>query len=215
MLICAIPRTEISENVWNTDCVLTFSSQLFDLVDALRSLYLLGGRYSVEKHLRCVIQSVASSPCHTALVCAPVRELSLYLGTRQSVLCASLALCLSHVPLTSGLWGSQLLKQCKAHYSHRSLQSAMVSQPSLGRYRPLLLAFFVPPPSLSACTLNSRGPVRRGMLQMTLMFLWSDCMACFWKCWQIYTCGQLKWNVEDWPLCSFVMQFVMLYLDLF
>lgn len=161
MLICAFPGTEMGENVWNADCTLTSSSQLFDLVKSLRSLYLLWGRYSVRS--RCVIQSVASFPCHTALVCGPVRELSLYLGTRQSVLCASFALCLSHVPLTSGLWGSQLLKQCKAHYSHRSLQSAMVSQPSLGRYRPLLLAFSVPPgpPSLSACTLNSRGHVRR------------------------------------------------------
>ncbi len=106
---------------------------------------LRGGRHSARSHSRCVIQSVASFPCHTALVCAPVRELSLYPGTRQPVLRAGFALCPSHVPLTSGLWGSQLLKQCKAHYSHRSLQSAMVSQPSLGRYRPLLLALPLPP----------------------------------------------------------------------
>ncbi len=142
--ICAVRSVKMSFYVWNADC-LTSSSQLFDLVDALWIVYLRGVRHSARSHLRCVIQSVASFPCHTALVCAPVRELSLYPGTRQPVLRAGFALCPSHVPLTSGLWGSQLLKQCKAHYSHRSLQSAMVSQPSLGRYRPLMLPLPLPP----------------------------------------------------------------------
>lgn len=144
VLFLAVRSVKMSFHVWNADC-LTSSSQLFDLVDALWIVYRRGVRHSVRSHSRCVIQSVASFPCHTALVCAPVRELSLYPGTRQPVLRAGFALCPSHVPLTSGLWGSQLLKQCKAHYSHRSLQSAMVSQPSLGRYRPLLLALPLPP----------------------------------------------------------------------
>ncbi|KAK1791521.1 hypothetical protein P4O66_013521, partial [Electrophorus voltai] len=63
----------------------------------------------------------------------PVRDLSLYAGTRQPVPCPGSARRPSHAPLTSGLWGSQLLKQRRAHYSHRSLQSAAVSRPSLGR----------------------------------------------------------------------------------
>lgn len=133
-------------------------------------MYLRGVRLSAQSHSRCVIQSVASFLCHTALACAPVRELSLYPGTRQPVLRAGFALCPSHVPLTSGLWGSQLLKQCKAHYSHRSLQSAMVSQPSLGRYRPLLLALPLPP-----ARWTQEDLWRRWMRRIISAYLWSHC----------------------------------------
>lgn len=99
--------------------------------------------YSAEL---CAVFSRASHPVHAHV---PVRDLLLYTGTWQSVLGPGSVLRLSHAPLTSGLWGSQLLKQRKAHYSHCSLQSATVSHPSLGRYTQLLPCFFSPHPPLS------------------------------------------------------------------
>lgn len=90
----------------------------------------------------CAVFSSASHPVHAHV---PVRDLLLYAGTWQSVLGPGSVLRLSHAPLTSGLWGSQLLKQRKAHYSHCSLQSATVSHPSLGRYTQLLPCFLSSP----------------------------------------------------------------------
>lgn len=95
--------------------------------------------YSAEL---CAVLSRASHPVHAHV---PVRDLLLYAGTWQSVLGPGSVLRLSHAPLTSGLWGSQLLKQHKAHYSHCSLQSATVSHPSLGRYTQLLPCFLSSP----------------------------------------------------------------------
>lgn len=95
-----------------------------------------------------IVQSCAQYyPEHRILsmLTVPVRDLLLYAGTWQSVLGPGSVLRLSHAPLTSGLWGSQLLKQRKAHYSHCSLQSATVSHPSLGRYTQLLPCFLFPP----------------------------------------------------------------------